>query len=114
MPRSGQSRTRCCRGYDCNGRYHTGAVAELDATNRWLPIVTLSTWRTGVGRCCSARCSPGALNMYALTAGAFDTDSRARGRAADQVAAAIETVAMRHYDSTTLTVTCGPRCRPGR
>ena len=52
--------------------------------------------------------------MYALTAGAFDTDSRARGRVADRVGRAIDTVAMRHYDSTTLTVTCGPRCRPGR
>jgi len=45
----------------------------------------------------------GALNMYALTANAFDLDSRATIAQFTALAAATITAAMRHYDEATLT-----------
>lgn len=47
--------------------------------------------------------SIGALNLYALTAGAFDEDSRSASAELTALAAAIATAALRHFDEASLT-----------
>jgi GAF domain-containing protein len=47
--------------------------------------------------------SIGALNLYAVTANAFDADSRAAAAQLTGLAAATVTAVMRHYDEATLT-----------
>jgi hypothetical protein len=45
----------------------------------------------------------GALNLYAVTANAFDAESRAAAAQLTLLAAAVVTAVMRHYDEATLT-----------